>query len=427
MLRRWKDVLGTLLPTATVEKLVSIDLELLDAHRNASLRSRPSPGNAEDTKKIMRQINECVASHLAEEYTKTDYLDHCSPCFLVDKPGSSANRLVVHYGKLNKLTKRHSGTLPSLERASVCRYKSNLDKRSRFWQVKLTKRAQELMNKVLQRMKRKATMQHLLKHGAVIEVYIADVLLRADRVEDHLKLVREFLRACNQCHTKVKLNRCEFMKESLEYWGFEVGWRWWGPVKGRVTPILQATIRDDKTRGVKDVRSFLGACNFYRRHVPSFTYSSHLLTDLKKKDNKWYWGEEEAKQFQELKEKVGNIAMLETPSSEGEFVVITDASLVDRGGTLFQWQKPPEFVACTAAEELQKTLGTNRDGTPKHNHDPSCCHLIPIGHWNWKRNSTRANYSTYEREVLLGIFLLSGQGRLLGTNALVWFCDQEST
>ena len=35
-LRRWKDVFGPLLPTATVEKLMSMDLEVLDDHQNAS-------------------------------------------------------------------------------------------------------------------------------------------------------------------------------------------------------------------------------------------------------------------------------------------------------------------------------------------------------------------------------------------------------
>ena len=94
---------------------------------------------------------------------------------------------------------------------------------------------------------------------------------------------------------------------------------------------------DDKTRGVKDIPSFAGACNFFRRCVPNFTHSSHLLRDLRKKVKKWHWGEEKAKQFQELKEKLENIGMLETPDSEGEFVVITNGyhQLVDCGGTLF--------------------------------------------------------------------------------------------
>ena len=461
VLERQKEVFGPLLPAASVEKLVTMDLELLDDHQGASVRSRPFPASVEDAKEIMRQIHECVTANLAEEYKKTEYPKHCSPCFLVDKPGSTAKRLVVHYGKLNKLTKRHSGTLPSLEqaleRASACRYKSKLDKRSGFWQVEMTPRAQdlsafvapngqvfkwkvmpfglsnapatfqELMNQVLSRTKRKASVQELLKRGAVIEAYIDDVLLGTDTVEDHPKLVDEFLRTCQECNTRVKLEKCEFLKENLEYLGFEVGWRWWRPVEEKVAPILKATIRNDKTKGVKDIRSFLGACNFYRRHLPNFTYSSHLLTDLTKKDKKWLWGEEEAKQFDELKTKLGSVGLLGTPNADGEFVVISDASQVGGGGTLFQWQRLPQVAASTIADEVKRTTGINRDGTLKHNYDPERWHLVPLGHWNWKWSPTRMNYSTYERELLAGILLLSGQSRLLGTNLIVWFCDQEST
>ena len=183
-----------------------------------------------------------------------------------------------------------------------------------------------------------------------------DVLLGTDTIEDHLKLVQDFLRTCDECHTKVKLSKCEFMKESLQYLGFEVGWQCLRPVKDKVAPILQATIRDDKTRGREDIRSFLGACNYYRTHVPNFTDPSHLLADLTKKDKKWHWGEEEAKQFQELKESLGNIGMLETPNSKTVFVVITDASLVGAGGTLFQWRKLSELVAYTVAGKLRRTV-----------------------------------------------------------------------
>ena len=141
--------------------------------------------------------------------------------------------------------KKHSGSLPSLEqaleRAAHCRFKSKLDKRSGFWQVELTKRAQdlsafiapngqvfkwkvmpfgltnvpatfqELMNQVVARMKLKPTVQALLKKGAVIEVYIDDVLPGTDDADDHLRLMEEFLRTYEECNTRVKLEKCEFM------------------------------------------------------------------------------------------------------------------------------------------------------------------------------------------------------------------------
>ena len=98
-----------------------------------------------------------------------------------------------------------------------------------------------------------------------------------------MKLLDEFVKICEDCNTRAKLEKCEFLREELEYLGFQVGWRWWKPVADKVAPILKTEIRDDKTRGVKDIRGFLGSCNFHRRHIPTFTYSGHLLTDLTKK------------------------------------------------------------------------------------------------------------------------------------------------
>ena len=315
VLRRRNIAFGPLMAHGSSEKLVTMDLELSDEHKNTTVRSKPFPASKADSEEIMRQIMECIAANLAEKGELADYPKHCSPSFLVDKPGSNAKRLVVHYGKLNKLTKKHSGSLPNLEQAlertAHCRYKSQLNKRSGFWQAELTKRAQdlsafiapngqvlkwkvmpfgltnapatfqELMNQVVARMKLKLTVQALLKKGAVIEVYIDNVLSGADGADDHLRLVEEFLHTCVECNTGVKLENCEFMQEEIEYLGFQVGWRWWRPVKDKVAPFLKATIRD--------IRAFLGSCNFYRRHIPTFRYSSHLLTDLTTKIVPWKW------------------------------------------------------------------------------------------------------------------------------------------
>ena len=65
------------------------------------------------------------------------------------KPGSTAKRLVVDYGELNKRTLNHSGSIPNmestLEKITSCRYKTKMDKRGGFWQVDLTPNAQELL------------------------------------------------------------------------------------------------------------------------------------------------------------------------------------------------------------------------------------------------------------------------------------------
>ena len=110
------------------------------------------------------------------------------------------------------------------------------------------------------------------------------------------------------------------------------------------------------------------------------------------------------------------------PRPKGEIILVTDACDVGGGGTLYQWQdlNPNELSHCQF-----HTSGLNRDGTLKHDYPANEWRLVPLEHWNWKWNQARSNYSTYVQELLAGMLVLSSQSRLLGTNPVVWLCDQE--
>ena len=169
------------------------------------------------------------------------------------KPGSTAKRLVVDYGELNKKTLNHSGSIPNmqstLEKIASCRYKNKMDKRSGFWQVGLTPSAlellafitpqgrlfkwkvmpfgvanapalfQELMNKILSILRRRPKVQELISRGAQMEAHIDDVCLGTNTQEDHLILLGEFYAVCQENHTRLKLEKCEFMQETMQYLG----------------------------------------------------------------------------------------------------------------------------------------------------------------------------------------------------------------
>ena len=123
-----------------------------------------------------------------------------------------------------------------------------------------------------------------------------------------------------------------------------------------------------------------------------------------------------------LLDKVANAKCLGMPRAQGEIILVTDASNVGGGGTLFQWQalEKEEF---DSAISQWGTEGLNRDGTLKHSYPDDKWVLVPLGHWNWKWNQARGNYSTYEQELLAGMLVLSSQARLLGSNPVVWLCD----
>ena len=71
------------------------------------------------------------------------------------------------------------------------------------------------------------------------------------------------------------------MQETMQYLGFNIGYRWWTPAASKAEALMDAKVQhEDPKKGLQDVRSFIGACNFYRRHIRNFTCTSAILTDL---------------------------------------------------------------------------------------------------------------------------------------------------
>ena len=155
---------------------------------------------------------------------------------------------------------------------------------------------------------------------------------------------------------------------------------------------------------------------------PHFTYSSAPLTDLIKKTNPWRWTNKEEACFQELQKKNSSTNCLGVPRCKGKIILVTDAFDVGGGGTLYQCQEliPAELSHCQF-----QTSGLNRDGTLKHDYPANEGRLLPLCHWKWKWNQAQSNYSTYDQELLAEMLVLSSQSCLLGTNPIVWLCDQE--
>ena len=202
-----------------------MDLKLKPEFEKTLVRRRPYPAPQEQVEEIERQMLESIDAGLMEEYKKGDYPDHCSPCFLVAEPGSTALRLVVDYGGVNKKTQNHSGSVPNmentLERIAKCRYKTKMDIRSGFWQVDLTAAAQELlasktpkgrvckwkvmpfwvanapalfgewMNKIVYILRHRPLVRELISRGAEMEAHIDDVSLGTNTQEDHVLLLLE--------------------------------------------------------------------------------------------------------------------------------------------------------------------------------------------------------------------------------------------
>ncbi len=90
---------------------------------------------------------------------------------------------------------------------------------------------------------------------------------------------------------------------------------------------------------VKDVRSFLGFCNFYWAFIQGFANIAHPLNQLTWKDVEWTWGTVEQQAFDDLRWRVTAEPVLKQPESDKPFKLEVDTLGFAIGAVLLQHGK----------------------------------------------------------------------------------------
>ena len=112
---------------------------------------------------------------------------------------------------------------------------------------------------------------------------------------------------------------------------------------------------------VKEVRSFLGICSYYRRFIYQFSDVAKPLHKLTEKGQTFSWTDECMQAFEMLKQKLEMLKqklteapILAHPDFEKEFILDTDASDVAIAAVLSQKFDGKEHVIAYASKTLSK-------------------------------------------------------------------------
>jgi len=154
-------------------------------------------------------------------------------------------------------------------------------------------------------------------------VYMDDIVIHMDGTEEeHEVIVHKWLTRLAKLNLFLKPEKCQFHQHEVEYLGMIIG-----NGKVRMDPVKVQGITQWPTPAcVKDVRSFLGFCNFYRAFISDFSNITRPLNDLTCKNQQWNWSDECETAFQDLKKVCANEPVLKTPDWSKPFVMHTDAS-----------------------------------------------------------------------------------------------------
>ena len=174
-----------------------------------------------------------------------------------------------------------------------------------------------------------------------VVVYIDDILIFSKTLEEHLQHLQQILEILRQHKLYAKLEKCEFLKEELDYLGFLIS------KDGiKTQPRKIKAITDWATpKTQSDIRAFLGLAGYYRKFIKDFAKIAAPLNNLLHKGTAIIWDDQCETAFQTLKQLLTNAPILAIADPEQPYTATTDASDLAIGAVLSQNGKPIAFYS----------------------------------------------------------------------------------
>ena len=313
------------------------------------------------------------------------------PVVIVDKKDGT-KRFCVDFRKLNQITKPNSYPLPLIDDILAllgrAKYFTSLDLKSGYWQVLMDETDKEKTAFACHRglfefnvmpfglMSAPAVFQELmsvvlqgLSHFAT--AYLDDILIYSEILTDHLLHLKEVFSRLRTHGLKLKLKKCSFLQSETNYLGFIINNRGISPDPKKVDAIRTLPA----PTCVREVRSFIGMCSYYRRFIPNFSEIAEPVVALTRKHARFKWSEECQTVFEYLKQSLTIVPLLAYPDPNKPYTLYTDASNSCIGACLTQ--------ACEDDDGILPNVKNEK----------------PIYYLSHKLSRTQCKWSTIEKEA----------------------------
>jgi hypothetical protein len=179
--------------------------------------------------------------------------------------------------------------------------------------------------------------------------YIDDVIIYSKSFKEHLRHLEAFFQKMKAAGFFLKLRKCEFLMEEMEYLGHQVSLKGVAPSSAKVEAVKQLP----EPKNGKGVKRFLGLGSYYRKFIPGFASRTGHLRKLTRNNVKFVWDEECRREMQDIKEALASKPVIAYPDWELPFVVTMDASKKGLGAVLSQRFPEGERVVEYASRGLQ--------------------------------------------------------------------------
>ena len=330
-------------------------------------------------------MREYVKKYLANGFIRHSKSPAAAPVMFVKRPDGKL-RLVVDYRALNAVTVKNRFPLPlipeMLDRLHTAKVFTKIDLRNAYHQVRVK---EEDVHKTAFRCREghfeyqvcpqgpcnapamfQFFMNDILReHLDIICVGILDdVIIFSANEADHVLHVKLILAILRKHKLYAKVEKCEFHKPQMTFVGFLVSATGIGMDPAKVSAIMDWPV----PKSVKEVQSFLGFANFYRKFIKDYSALASPLTTLTRKSVPFTWSPAASAAFRALQLSFTSAPVLRHYQPELPITIEADASDFALGCILSQTSPAGE--------------------------------LHPICFYSRKFTSAELNYPIYDKELL---------------------------
>ncbi|CAC5392995.1 unnamed protein product [Mytilus coruscus] len=173
-----------------------------------------------------------------------------------------------------------------------------------------------------------SSFQHLLTqvlrnlNYKIALVYVDDILIFSKSFEEHLKHLQLVFDRLISAGLTLKPSKCLFARPEVIYLGHKISKK---GVQADISKV-EAVESFPVPKTEKNVRSFLGLTNYYRKFIKGYSHIATPLNRLLRKDVPFEWSEKCQKAFDQLKQSLCSSPILAYPNMSRPFILTTDAS-----------------------------------------------------------------------------------------------------
>lgn len=181
-------------------------------------------------------------------------------------------------------------------------------------------------------------------------LYIDDIIIPGANVEESLLRLEHVFSRLRDANLKLKPTKCILFQKSVKFLGHIVSEEGISTDPDKLKAIHEWPI----PANVKEVKSFLGLCSYYRKFTQGFAEIARPLHQACKKETKFKWTEACQESFNRLKQCLTTSPILIYPIPGKQFLLDTDASNFAVGAVLSQEVDGNEHVIAYMSKALHK-------------------------------------------------------------------------